>query len=187
MKNEVTARPYARALFSLAREHGLQEQIAQELGQVLEVWDGDVAFRGLIRRPEVSHACKHDTVDRLFSGLHLTTRHLLEVVIDKNRTEILSTIYEEYRNLWDESRGIVHAEVASAKELTGAEVQSWVKALSLATGLTVEVTRRRDPSLMAGVVVTMGDRVLDGSLARRLSVLGDRLRSIDGGGSVVEH
>jgi F-type H+-transporting ATPase subunit delta len=126
-------------------------------------------------------------VDRVFSGLQPMTRHLLDVVIDKNREDLLSTVYEEYRNLWDESRGIIHAEVQTAFDLTDAEEKSLVGALSQATGRTVEITVTRDKSLVAGVRVRIGDRVLDGSLARRLAVLGDRLRSTDGGGNVVEH
>lgn len=187
MKNEVAAQPYARALFRLAEEQGTQEQVAQQLGQVLQIWDHNSEFRQFIRRPEISHTAKREAVGRVFPDLEDIASHLLSVVIEKNREDLLSTIYEEYRNLWDQSRGIVHAEVTCASSLSDAEEKSLLEVLSQATGKTVQVTVTRDSSLMAGVVVKMGDRVLDGSLARRLAVLGDRLRSGDGGGSVVEH
>ncbi|MCL5116485.1 MAG: ATP synthase F1 subunit delta [Firmicutes bacterium] len=187
MKQEVVARPYARALFELAKAHSKEETVAQDLGQVLMTWDGDREFRQFIRRPEVSHHVKRETAHRVFTGLDSITERLIDVVIEKNREDVLSTIYEEYRNLWDESRGIVHADVTTAAPLSPEQQQSLADALGRATGRTVNMTLKQDASLMAGVVVRMGDRVLDGSLVRRLAILGDRLRSGDGGGSVVEH
>lgn len=187
MKHEVVARPYARALFSLAKAQGKEELVAQQLGQVLMTWDGDREFRQFIRRPEVSRSAKREAIHRIFQDLDDITTRLLDVVIDKNREDVLSSIYEEYRNLWDSSRGIMHAEVTTAEAMSEAQEKSLAEALGRATGHTVKVTLKQDRSLIAGVVVRMGDRVLDGSLARRLAILGDRLRSGDGGGSVVEH
>ncbi len=187
MKNEVIARPYARALFSLAQESGKEERVAQQLGQVLMAWDGDANLRQFIRRPEVAKAAKKELATRIFDDLDPITERFLGTVIEKKREDLLAAIYEEYRSLWDQSRGIVHAEVTTAVPLSEAQEKSLTDALGQATGSRVEITVKRDQSLMAGVVVRMGDRVLDGSLARRLAVLGDRLRSGDGGGSVVEH
>lgn len=188
MRNEVVARPYARALFSLAQASGKEGKMAEELHQVLLIWDGDREFGQFIRRPEVAATVKKEAVHRIFSNeLDPVTQHLLDVVIDKNREEELSTIFEEYRNLWDASRGIVHAEVTSADALTDEQQKALAEALGRAIGHTVKVTLKENSALMAGVVVRIGDRVLDGSLARRLAILGDRLRRGDGGGNVVEH
>ena len=187
MKNEVVAKPYARALHSLARDQGKEEQVAQELGQVLITWDGNREFRQFVRRPEISVTAKREAISRLFTDLDPLTVHLLDVVIEKHREEMLAAIYEAYRNLSDESRGIMHAEVSTATVLTEDQEQSLVQALSGAIGRTVKIAVKRDPSLLGGVVIRLGDRVLDGSLARRLALLGDRLRGEDGGGSVVEH
>lgn len=187
MNQEVIARPYARALYALARDRGAEEQVAQELGEVLAVWDGNREFREVIRRPEVSDGMKREIVHRTFPDLGDLAKHLLDVVIDKKREAVLSAIYEEYRTLWDESRGVVHANVTTAEELSADQEQDLTNALNQATGRTVKVSIKRDPSLLAGVVVRIGDRVLDGSVARRLTALGDVLRSGDRGGSVVEH
>lgn len=187
MKQEVVARPYAKALFELAKAQGKEETVAQDLGGVLTVWDGDREFRQFIRRPEVPAKIKRETVHRIFSGLDSTTERLLDVVIDKKREDALSTIYEEYRNLWDASRGIAHAEATSASPLSAEQQEALEAALGRATGQTVKLTLKEDASLLGGLVIRMGDRVLDGSLVRRLAILGDKLRSGDGGGIVVEH
>ncbi len=187
MKQVVIARPYARALFELAQSAQKEERVAEDLGRVVNVWDGDRAFRSFIRRPEISPAVKKETVHRLFDNLDPYAAHLIDVVVDKKREDLLSTIYEEYRNLWDESRGILHADVISAGPLSGEQQEAVAEALGRATGQTVTITVKQDPSLLGGLVIRMGDRVLDGSLIRRLAILGDKLRSGDGGGSVVEH
>lgn len=187
MKNEVVARPYARALFDLTREQNKEEQVARELGDVLMIWDGDREFREFVRRPEVPVVAKREAVERIFGDLDRVTARLLAIVIDKHREDILSTIYEMYRSLWDDSRGIIHAQVIAASVLTEDQQRLLGDALGRTTGRTVEIAVKRDQSLMGGVVVRIGDRVLDGSLARRLAVLVDRLKSGDGGGSVVEH
>lgn len=187
MKNEVIAKPYARALFSVARERAITAAVVNALGEIVRVWDEDPQFAQFIRRPEVPSAAKREAVSRIFPDMEGVVRQLVHIVIDKHREDLLSTIYAEYQKLWDEERAVVKAQVMAANPLTAEQQQSLVDVLSRATHKTVQVTVQRDPSLIAGMVVRMGDRVLDGSLARRLALLGDRLRSGDGGGSVVEH
>ncbi|PSR20911.1 MAG: ATP synthase F1 subunit delta [Sulfobacillus acidophilus] len=187
MKHEVVAKPYARALFGVATARMREEQVGQALAEVITTWDNDPEFAQFIRRPEVPSEAKRDAVGRVFPDLDAIVRQLIHIVIDKHREDLLSTIYAEYQRLWDEQRAVVQAQVITASPLTAQQQQDLVDVLSQATKRTVEVTVQRDPSLIAGMVVRMGDRVLDGSLARRLALLGDRLRSGDGGGSVVEH
>ncbi|NMP21006.1 ATP synthase F1 subunit delta [Sulfobacillus harzensis] len=187
MKQAVIARPYARALFELAKSAHKEERVAEDLGRMVAVWDGDRAFRLFIRRPEISPTVKKETVHRLFGDVDALAARLVDVVVDKKREDLLSTIYEEYRNLWDESRGILHADVISAAPISQEQQEAIAEALGRATGHTVMTTLKQDPSLLGGLVIRMGDRVLDGSLIRRLAILGDKLRSGDGGGSVVEH
>ncbi|MCY0898692.1 MAG: ATP synthase F1 subunit delta [Firmicutes bacterium] len=187
MKQDAMARPYARALFDLARRRGEEALVDQHLGDVIKIWDGDPAFSAFIRRPEVARAVKRRVVDRIFSGLDELTRRFLAVLIDKGREDVLAAIGAEFRHLWDEERGIVQAEVTTADALSDDEQAELVHALSQAMSRTVRLTVKEDRGLLGGVVVRIGDRVLDGSLARRLTILGERLRSGDGGGIAVEH
>lgn len=187
MKDVVIAKPYARALYELAKSAHKEEHVADDLDGVVTVWDGNRAFALFIRRPEISPAVKKETVHRVFSDIDSLTQKLVDVVLDKKREDLLGTIFEEYRKLWDDERGIRHAEVVSAGSLSQEQQEAVAEALSRATGYTVHLTLRQDPALLGGLVIRMGDRVLDGSLIRRLAVLGDKLRSGDGGGSVSEH
>jgi F-type H+-transporting ATPase subunit delta len=187
MKHEVVAKPYARALFKVATDRVMEAQVSQSLGEVVMTWDGDREFAQFIRRPEVPSEAKREAVRRIFPDLDAVVRQLIHIVIDKHREDAFSAIYAEYQRLWDEKRAVVQAHVTTASPLTAQQQQELVDVLTRATKRMVQVTVQRDPSLLAGMVVRMGDRVLDGSLARRLALLGDRLRSGDGGGSVVEH
>ncbi len=187
MKNEAIARPYARAMFELAQKEGKEARIAQDLAEVLGVWDDEQQFFEWIRRPEVPTAAKHDAVKRLFGSIDVMAQHLLAVIVDNSREPLLSTINKEYRKLWDASRHIMHVEVTAAKKLPADQQAALTQALGRATGQTVEIGAKEDAALIGGLTVRVGDRMLDGSLLRRLSVLGDRLKSGHGGGNVDEH
>lgn len=187
MKNEVIARPYARALFELAQKEGKEARIAQDLVEVVGIWDDERQFCEWIRRPEVPVIAKHDAVKRLFGSIDVITQHFLAVIVDNSRETLLSAINEEYRKLWDASRHIMHVEVTAAKKLPRDQKEALTRVLGRATGKTVEIAIKEDTALIGGLTVRIGDRVLDGSLSRRLTVLGDRLKSGHGGGNVVEH
>ncbi|MCY0864009.1 MAG: ATP synthase F1 subunit delta, partial [Sulfobacillus sp.] len=133
MIHQQVARPYARALFTLAQSAGREARVWEDLERVLAVWDGNPAFRAFIRRPEVSKRVKRDVVHRVFaSDLDELTRHFLEVLLDKNRETVLGEIASEYRRLWDDARGIRHADVTSAEELGADEKDALTQALARA-------------------------------------------------------
>lgn len=178
MRNDKIARPYARALFSLAQSEGQEEQVALDLAKVLEVWHGQDAWQRFMRRPEVSAKAKRETFQRIFSeSLGKVCQNFVQVVIAKGREEVLPDIDREYRHLYDVSRGVVHVDVETAHALSDEEEQGLTEALAKATGRTVKLSLKAREELLAGVIVRMGDRVLDGSLTRRLTILGDRLKS----------
>lgn len=187
MKEEKVARPYARALFQLAQARGAEAAVAEHLGALVKLWNEDAGFQTFIRRPEVAPPIKRQVIERAFPDLDDVTRRFVGVVLEKGRQELLPAIFDEFRRLWDEARGILEAEVTAAEALSDEEHKQLSDALSRATGRLVRLAVKEDRGLIGGVVVRIGDRVLDGSLARRLALLGERLRSGDGGGMAIEH
>ncbi|MHB1610501.1 MAG: ATP synthase F1 subunit delta [Sulfobacillus sp.] len=188
MMTERVARPYARALFELAQAASNQAQIAHDLRHVLETIEKSPDLKLFLWHPQVSHQAKAEVIGRVFtSEVSTLIIHFLLVVAAKGREIALPRIYEEYQKLWDAAKGRLHAHVQSAVALTDSEEAEMSRVLSAVTGKTVELAVAVTPSLLGGVVVRIGDRVMDGSLARRLSVLGERLRNGSGGGYVVEH
>lgn len=188
MMTERVARPYARALFEIAVSTSREAQVAEELAGVISTIDQSSDLRQFLWHPQVSHRAKIEVIGRIFgSQVDTLILNFLSVVTAKGRETLLPEIFKEYQTLWDVAQGRVHAEVESAVPLTQTEQAQLSGVLSQLTGKTVQLAVSVVPELLGGAVVRMGDRVMDGSLSKKLAVLGERLRNGSGGGYVVEH
>ncbi len=188
MMGERVARPYARALFELAGTDEVKGQVHDELGQITEVVLHHPGLKSFLWHPQVSSQAKAELLGRLFQDrISDLVMHFMWVVVSKGRETSLESIASEYRVLWDKHQGRIRADVRTAMALTERDHEELSQVLSRATGKTVDLSVTVAPELIGGLVVRMGDRVLDGSLARKISVLGQRLRNGSGGGYVVEH
>lgn len=172
-----TARRYAEAALSLAERDGT---LGDWVG-ALETASGRLTEAQVIRvladpaipfdqRRRVVEAILGDTV----TG---APRNLVLLLVRRGRIELLPRVAGELRRLWEQRQGIVHAVVTSAAPLTDAETQAVRERLAAMTGETVEVELQVDPSLLGGVLVRMGDRLIDGSVRGRLERLRTRLTS----------
>jgi F-type H+-transporting ATPase subunit delta len=187
MIDQRAVRPYARALFELAQEQQTVERTEADFARVMQVFNESEEFRKLLLHPQASHQAKKETVFRIFgTDIEDATLHFLNVVVDKDREELLNAIHAEFIRLVEDSRGIVQAYVESAQDLDGAQQRDLTEKLSHALGRRVAIEIHHNPALIAGAVIRIGDRVLDGSVLRRMEILGARLRG-NGGGLVVEH
>ena len=172
-----TARRYAEAAVSLAeRDDSLGDWVdALETAtsrltevQVLRVLaDPAIPFD---QRRRVAEAILGDSV----TG---APRNLVLLLIRRGRIELLPRVAAEVRRLWEQRQGIVHAVVTSAAPLTQEESEAVRDRLAAMTGDTVRIELRVDPSLLGGVLVRMGDRLIDGSVRGRLERLRTRLTS----------
>ncbi|AUW94746.1 ATP synthase F1 subunit delta [Sulfobacillus sp. hq2] len=181
------ARPYARALFGLADDTKSVERVHTEFREVVDTLNDHPDLQGFLHHPQVSHHAKKETLHRVFgSRVSPVILHFLNVVVDKDRQELLPAIYDEFTALVEDSRGILEAHVETASALSAEQKQMFAEKLGRATGRNVVIVAHENPALMAGAIIRIGDRVLDGSLRRRMELLGARLRG-NGGGLVVEH
>lgn len=188
MMMERVARPYARALFDLAETDEVKQQVRKELDQVITTILNHPELKSFLWHPQVSYQAKADLLERVFKAeISDLTMHFLLVVASKGRETSLASIADEYQVLWDRQQGREEVEVRSAVALSEADQKELAHTLSQATGKKVDLSITVTPDLLGGLVVRMGDRVLDGSLARKLARLGERLRNGSGGGYVVEH
>lgn len=188
MMTERVARPYARALFDLATTDEVKSQVQDELSQIITVVLSHRELKSFLWHPQVSYQAKAELLERVFKDrVSELVMNFMLVVASKGRETSLEAIAAEYRVLWDRHQGRVQARVQTAVALTAEDQRELSQVLSRATGKTVELSVTVTPELIGGLVVRIGDRVMDGSLARKLSVLGERLRNGSGGGYVVEH
>jgi F-type H+-transporting ATPase subunit delta len=167
----VVARRYARALLELGTETGQLEQLVNELGSAAEAYATSTELRQALESPvvplEQKKAVVGEVADRL--GCGPSSKNTLFLLTDRRRMKNLPEIARALREMSDAKKGVVHAEVISARPLSE-EYHAKLKAqLERMTGKKIVVDRREDPSLLAGVVARIGDRVYDGSLRARLS------------------
>jgi F-type H+-transporting ATPase subunit delta len=115
---------------------------------------------------------KVETLPRLFPGLSEQVLNLLRVLASKQRMQLLPSIVSEFEHLVREARGVLEAEVTVARPVTDIDQQGILQRLRGLTGKDVQIHVSVDPAILGGVVVRIGDQVIDASVSGRL----DRLR-----------
>lgn len=163
------AKRYARALFDVANERGLVDQIETELKDILGVVSTNQELNLFLMHPHIAGQAKKDFIDEAFST-HVSeeTSNFVKVLVDNGREADLAGIVATYVQLANNARGIADAVVTTAKPLSEAELAE----LGVQFGKTVNKTLRLqsvvDPAILGGVVVQIGDRLYDGSLKSKL-------------------
>jgi len=172
------ARRYARAIFELATEEGQVDAWHQRLVVVRDVLADPEARTVLAnpsipaqRRQEAATALLEDRVGR--RGVNLA-----KLLIGANRLDEVDTIVEEYVRLADEAAGRVRATAITAIPLSGVDAANLVAGLSNKLGREVRLHASVDPAIIGGLVLQIGDRVIDASVATRLQQLRRQLAGI---------
>ncbi len=167
------AKRYAKALFALGEEAKQLDGLVAELMRVSAAYEGSTELRAVLENPLVPHPAKREILKDIATRLSLGTsaRNTLLLLSDRRRLRALPAIVRELRILSDKKRGVVRAQVASAKPLNPAYLARLRVQLERMTGNKVELDVTEDPELLAGVVARIGDRVYDGSLRTRLREL----------------
>lgn len=168
------ARRYAEAAFGLASASQTQDAWASDLDRLAVLLDVPEAEKALTS-PAVPPAQKLAVVDAEAPGLPQPVRNLVQLLLHRDRLELLPDIARAYRELLNRQRGIVTAQVTTAVPLDDAERQALTQRLAAYVGKQVEVEAQVDPAIMGGVVARVGDLLLDGSVRGRLEALRQRL------------
>lgn len=168
MPNETLARRYATAVFQLAQEAGKIEGIQHDLHTFVEALDRDETVRKFFRSPVVDRKEKETIVAQAFAKLDPIALHTVLLLIRKRRESLAETIVEQFDVLEREARGAQELRVVSARPLMQNELDTLVQRLSATYRTKFDVTQSVDPSLIGGIRITMGDRLIDGTIAGRL-------------------
>jgi F-type H+-transporting ATPase subunit delta len=172
MQNESLARRYATAVYALAAETGDLARVGNDMASIAAAIGSDVATREFYVAPTIERSRKEQALLGVFSGrVSEIALHTLLLLVRKRRENLLEAIVAEFRKLEMSGRGVEPLVIASALELGSDDVRGLVEPLERAYGKKFEPTVRRDSSLIGGVRITMGDRVIDGSVAGRLEDL----------------
>ena len=167
------ARRYAEAAFEVALRDDSLDAWRRELDSAAEIVADERIGRALAN-PSIALETRTATAEATFGRLvSPKVQNLIGLMLRRGRIQELPRLAAEFRRLDDERRGITRATVTSALPLSPDEVRALTERLQSSTGGRVEIEQSVDPSLLGGLVVRLGDRLIDGSVRNRL----DRLRN----------
>jgi F-type H+-transporting ATPase subunit delta len=169
-------RNYAEALLNLARRSNEQEEWGQVIDAISVGMREDPTLRTFLESPKLSAARKIEIMEKaLGRGVPKLFMRFLETVILKRRQMLIPEIASEYRNLIDAAEDRIHVNVTVAREPAEPEKDALVKQLSRLFGKRVVPHIALNPAILGGVIVRVGDTVMDGSVRRRLASLRQRM------------
>ena len=167
------ARPYAKALYSLARQY-----------DQTQVWGGDLALMAkiisepkvvkVLSRPELNAEQRGEILLKLLSSDRMMDKRLhnfVFVLSENNRLFLLPAIYEQYREFMLSEERTQQAVVYSAFPLSQEEYTNWVSMLEARLDTKLQVRAEVDPTLIGGIKIEIGDQLLDMSVQNRLNAL----------------
>ncbi len=174
MSDSKIVRRYASALFRAAQAQDVVDLVESDLGLIAYTFETIPNLVDAIVSPVIPASKKREIVTSIFEGkIHEVTLFYLYLVIDHRREEVIQDTEAEYVRQANEARGILLAQVTSAIELTDAQIVRLKENLSRRTGQRVEMNIEIDPSIIGGLVVRIGDTVMDGSIAGHLQRIKD--------------
>lgn len=174
MRNRAVASRYAQALLSAAGKAGVLDGTAESFAGVMQVLDAHPDLERLLTGPQVDEARKKDLLGKAFGGrVEPVLTHFLDLLVEKQRLDALREIQDEFARLVEVEHGFVRATVTTAVPLPQDLEQDLAAQLGKLTGRKVKLEKTLDPAVLGGVCVTMGDRVIDGTIRTNL----DRLRA----------
>jgi F-type H+-transporting ATPase subunit delta len=176
MRDPTIARNYAETLLELAQRAGDLRGWGEMIDSVSNALETDRRLRVFLESPRVSARQKNDIIQKAYGGaLPRTFVRFLQALVDHRRQLLIPLIAHEYQNLVDQVEGRVHASVTIAREADERDRELVTSQLSRALGKTVLPHFHVNPDVLGGIVVRVGDTVLDGSVRRRLAILRGRM------------
>jgi F-type H+-transporting ATPase subunit delta len=165
---------YASALFSLAQDERQAESVADALTRFDALIAESPDLERMVRSPVFSAAEQLKALDVILAnaGIEGIAANFLRLVTTKRRLFFIREMIADYHKLYDTSRGVTRAEVTSAAPLTDANVAALKDSLRAASGgREVALDMKVDPSIIGGLIVKLGSRMVDGSLRTKLNAI----------------
>ena len=176
MAQQLSGQRYAQAIFDLALENNEVEQWGQDLEVVSEAFQ-DSDFAALMKHADMSAADKRAATGSVLAGVNTMVRNLVDLLVSKGSVDSIADVYTSYTELLDQHLGRQRVEVTTAIALDEAEANRITSFVSELVRREVVLTTKVDESILGGLVIQIGDRLLDGSTKARLDGLRNRLHT----------
>ncbi len=176
---KLVSKTYSKALFEVAQESNSLEQMLKEFEFVVESFKEYPELFEIIKSPKVSPENKNNIFKDTFSErISKDLNSFFELLVEKKRIGYIIDIFEEFKISSDDHFGLIVAKVESVVKLEDSEIKDLEVKLNSLTGKTVTVNNVINPDIMGGLIVKVGDKIIDGSVKNKLENLKHDLAQI---------
>lgn len=162
---------YARSLFEVAEEADKLDVVREQLGEFADAVAESHDLSVFLFSPYFSTEEKKEGLRKVMDDVDETFENFLELLLEQHRMPAIHRIRREYETLWDRQNDVLPVEVTSAVELDEETVKSVGDRIGEQTGRKVELTSRVEPDILGGLVLRVGNSILDASIRNRLDQL----------------
>lgn len=179
---ELISKRYGTAIYELAAENNKLKEVEEEIKTVLEILEDEKEFVEVLNHPKVVIEEKIKIVEKVFSGkISDEILGLIIVTVTKGRQDFLADIFKYCLNRIDEHNGIMTAFISSAVELNETQKEAIKDKLEKLTNKTINMNYTIDESLIGGLVIRIGDRIVDNSVKEKIRNMSKELYSVQVG------
>ncbi len=168
---EALAQVYARSLFQAALEKGRLDELREQLAQFADALDQRRELAVFFFSPYFSSTEKQQALASLLDGADELLINFLKLLIENHRMPVIFRIRHEYERLWDEENKTLPVEITSAIALDEATTESLGRTIGERAGRKVTLAARVDPNILGGIIIRVGNSILDASIRNRLEQL----------------
>jgi F-type H+-transporting ATPase subunit delta len=162
---------YSRSLFEAALDADELDVVREQLGEFADALDQDRQLQVFFFSPYFSTSEKKDGLHKAVDGAEALFMNFLELLLENHRMPAIFRIRRNYDRLWETHNRLLPVEVTSAVELDAETVRSIGDRIAEQTGRKVELSANVEPDILGGIVVRVGNQVLDASIRNRLETL----------------
>jgi F-type H+-transporting ATPase subunit delta len=168
---EEIATVYARSLFEVAKEQGKLDDVRDQVGAFADALSETRELQVFFFSPYFSTAEKEDGLDKVVSGADPVVMNFLKLLIEKHRMPVLFRVRATYDAMWEDENKLLPVSITSVVELDEGTVKELGDRIAEQTGRKVELSSQVEPDILGGIVVQVGNSVLDASVRNRLEQL----------------
>ena len=168
---EEIAQVYSRSLFEVAKEHGKLDEIHEQLDEFVDALEANHDLQVFLFSPYFSTAEKKEGLRKVLVGADPALENFLELLIEKHRMPVLFRIRRQFEERWQDEHRLLPVQVTSAVKLDDVTVERIKNSIAEQTDRTIELTTEVDPDILGGIVLRVGNSILDASIKNRLETL----------------
>jgi F-type H+-transporting ATPase subunit delta len=168
---EGLAQVYARSLFEVGREQDKLDVLREQLGLLADALDQQRQLATFFFSPYFSTKEKQEGLDRMLVDADESLVNFAKLLIENHRMPVIFRIRKEYERLWDEENRVLPVEITSAIELDRATTENLGRTIGERAGRKIQLAAHVNPDILGGIVVRVGNSILDASIRNRLEQL----------------